>query len=92
MIRQPGGSIKERDYFRMCQVNQQCRTTIFPKVVATDNQQCPEKQMAMYVTPSLIATLQEHVCDRNTTQSLVNISNEQSCWKAGHSVKSMYQQ
>ena len=53
MIRQPGDSMKKRDYFRMCQVNQQCRTTMCPKGVARGNQHCPEKQMAMYVTASL---------------------------------------
>ena len=53
--------MKKRDYFRMCQVNQQCRTTMCPKGVARGNQHCPEKQMAMYVTASLIAILQAHL-------------------------------
>lgn len=40
-----------------------------PKGVARGNQHCPEKEMAMYVTATLIVILQEHLCDRKTIPS-----------------------
>lgn len=63
-----------------------------PKGVARGNQHRPEKEMAMYGTASLIVIPQEHLCDRKDIQSLVNVSKEQSCWKGGHLVRSMYSQ
>lgn len=85
LISQPGDSIKKRDHFRMCQVNQQCRTTMHLKRVARGNWHCPEKEMAIYDTANLIAILQQHLCGRKTIQALVNISREQSCWKMAFS-------